>query len=285
MSLSVQILRVLPKNAMSRLAGRVAGWRLPSRLQATQLRAFGRVFGVDFDEVRDPVESFECLQDFFIRELRDGVRPIDPDESALVAPCDGTWGAAGKVESGLLLQIKGRPYALSELLGDAKLAAEFEGGWFATFYLSPRDYHRFHTPCRVRIAEARYIPGSLWPVNSIGVEGVEGLFAENERIVAVMDFESASGSGRLCVAAVGATMVGKVKVRFDDLETNSAGHAGDHRIYAGPEPEFAKGEEWGHFEFGSTLVMVAGPGLELDPEPVGTLLKLGTRIGTLGPSS
>src|SRR4051812_16214612 len=136
-------LRLLPKNALSRWAGRAAALRLPAPLQRWQIRAFARAVGADLDELRDPVDSFASLQDFFTRALRDGARPIDPSPDAVVAPCEGRWGASGRIAEGTVLQVKGRPYSLAALLGDAAAAQAYEGGVYATFYLSPRDYHRF----------------------------------------------------------------------------------------------------------------------------------------------
>ncbi len=112
---SLAVLRALPRNALSRGAGRLAGLRLPGPLQRLEIRAFGAAVGVDFDEVREPIESFRSMQEFFTRRLREGARPVDSDPRALVAPCDGVWGQAGRVESGTLLQLKGRPYRLDAL--------------------------------------------------------------------------------------------------------------------------------------------------------------------------
>jgi phosphatidylserine decarboxylase len=279
--------RLLPRNAISRLAGRVAGLRLPRILRAPFFRLFGLAVGVDFDEVRDPLPDHESLQAFFTRALRPGVRPIHAAPDAFVAPCDGAWGESGQVRDGLLLQLKGRPYSLAELLGDAGLAARFEGGAFATLYLAPRDYHRFHTPCALRVLRATHIPGSLWPVNTLGLEGVDGLFAQNERIVAQMRVDQvavtdASVVPDLCLVAVGATMVGCVRLAFDELTTNRPGALRSERTYDDPPITLAKGEEWGRFEFGSTIVVVAAPGaIELHARPTGTPLRLGTRIGRL----
>lgn len=272
-------LRLLPKHLLSHLAGRGAALELPALLQRWQIRVFGRTLGVDFAEVRDPLESFHCLQDFFTRALREGARPVDPAPNAVVAPCDGGWGASGTVAEGTLLQVKGRPYSLAALLGDAAVAHAFADGVYATFYLSPRDYHRFHMPCAARVRGVTYLPGALWPVNRMGVEGIDALFAENERLCALMAV--ASDAVDLCLVAVGATLVGKVRVTFDELTTNVRGGRRVTRTY--PDgPRLAKGEEWGRFEFGSTIVMVAAPGLmELDGQPPGTHLRLGTRIGRL----
>lgn len=282
----VHALRLLPQNAISRLAGRIAGIRLPRWLAPHVVRLFGSAVGVDFAEVRDPIESFGSLQAFFTRALVPGVRPIDAAPDAFVSPCDGAWGESGLVREGRLLQVKGRAYALAELLGDADDARAFEGGSFATLYLSPRDYHRFHAPCSLRALRLRYLPGALWPVNRIGVEGVEALFARNERICA---FFAAGEAGcgttartSLCIVAVGATMVGGVRVRFDTLTTQQRDGKPETREYGTGGARLAKGEEWGRFEFGSTLVLVAAPGLlTLDPQPPGTSVRLGMRLATL----
>jgi phosphatidylserine decarboxylase len=274
------MLRRLPLHALTQAAGRLAAWRLPGPLQRAEIRLFGAAVGVDFAETRDPIASFSSLQEFFTRALRDGARPIDPAADAVVSPCDGAWGTSGTVEGGALLQLKGRPYSLGALLGSDAEAKGYEGGAYATLYLAPRDYHRFHMPCDARVAAAVHLPGSLWPVNRIGVEGVPGLFAENERIAA--SFERPGGA-RFAIVAVGATLVGKVRVAFDDLSTGEA-NAPRRRDYGDRDLALAlaKGEEWGRFEFGSTLVLVGSrDAWELDPGEPGTPVRLGRRIGTL----
>jgi phosphatidylserine decarboxylase len=274
-------MRGLPVQGVSRLAGRLASARLPAPILRAAIRGFGLAVGVDFDEARDPVESFSSFQAFFTRALRDGARPIDPAKDAFLSPCDGAWGEAGRIEDGQLLQVKGRRYPLAALLGCDSDARRLEGGVFATFYLSPRDYHRFHAPCQLEVARASYLPGRLWPVNGIGLHGVDGLFAENERICAWMQPPGASGPPPLCLVAVGATMVGSVRVEFDDLTTNVRAALATERQYDPPVP-FEPGAEWGRFEFGSTIVLVAAPGfVELALEEPGTLLRLGRRVGTL----
>ncbi len=279
--LVIDAMRALPKAATSRLAGKVATARLPRPLLAAGIRAFGRVAGVDFSEAREPVGSFASFQEFFTRELRDGVRPIDPAPNAFVSPCDGFWGASGEVRDGTLLQLKGREYSLAALLGGESEAAAVEGGAFATLYLSPRDYHRFHAPCDVEVVSARYLPGTLWPVNRLGLEGVDGLFAQNERICAWMRVAGTDGPPGLCLVAVGATLVGSVRVAFDDLTTNVPGAAITTRSYE-PPVAYARGAEWGRFEFGSTIVLLAAPSVvALDLAQPGTPLRLGTRIGAL----
>ncbi len=279
MRVALSALRLLPRNLISRAAGRFASARLPRALVRAEIALFARAVGVDLSEVRDPLDSFASLQAFFTRALRDGARAVDPATDALVSPCDGAWGQSGIVREGQLLQLKGRPYGLRELLGGADDEARFEGGAYATLYLSPRDYHRFHAPCAARVERVTYLPGTLWPVNRIGLEGVDGLFAQNERICAFMRTDP--GNAELCLVAVGATMVGKVRLTFDSVETNLSGAREERRRYR-EGIALAKCEEWGRFEFGSTIVLLAEPGrITLDPRPAGTPVRLGARIGSL----
>jgi len=275
----VAALRWLPKGLLSRAAGRLATLRLPQPLQRWEIRVFARAVGADLAEVREPLASFSCLQDFFVRELKPGRRPIDPDPAALVAPCDGFWGESGSVSAGRILQVKGRSYSVAALLRDADAARELEGGTFATFYLAPHSYHRFHAPCAMRVEQARRIPGDLWPVNRAGLEGVADLFAVNERVWVRAAIEATGAP--LFLVPVGATMVGKIRVEFDDLPTRAGAQIEPPRRYD-PAVLYEKGAEWGRFEFGSSIVFLAPAGaVRLDTEAPGTPLRLGTRIGTL----
>lgn len=275
-------LRLVPKNALSRLVGRVASIEWPRPIQRSLNLAFGRLVGVDFDELCGPVDSFPSLQAFFTRKLPEGARPVDPAPDSFVSPCDGSLGEAGIVEGGQLLQVKGRPYSLDSLLGDEGEAQRFEGGTYATLYLAPRDYHRFHMPCSGRVVRASYRPGRLWPVNRVSVEGVDRVFAQNERICAYLEVANGGPGDVVCLVAVGATNVGKVCVTFDDLNTNMPGTAPCLRRYDGGGHPFDKGQEWGRFQLGSTIVLVATPGLLLlDAMTPGSTVRLGTRIGAL----
>ncbi len=288
-------LYLLPKNAISRGAGWIASRRLPARLQILEIRAFAKMAGIDLSEAAKPVEAFVSLQSFFTRSLRLGARPLAGDSNTLNSPCDGTWGASGKIENGTLLQVKGRRYRVTDLLGSATAsdasddADAYEGGYFATLYLSPRDYHRLHTPVAGVIRRIAYRPGGLWPVNDIGVLGVDGLFATNERICAYLDpdcgkfgstgSEESVSPTEIVMVAVGATMVGSVKLSFDDLSTNR-GQVAEDRDFGSSAPHFDRGAEWGRFEFGSTIVLLIPPNsFELDVKPVGTPLRLGEAIG------
>lgn len=273
-------LKVLPQHAMSAAAGKLFSLPTPKPLRRLACTTYGKVTGVDFSEVKEPLESFPSLQQFFTRELKEGARPIDPAPDAVVAPCDGAWGATGIVNDDTALQLKGRSYSVRMLLHDDALAARFEGGTYATLYLSPKDYHRFHAPVAGDVGMLRYIPGALWPVNGAGLHHVDGLFTKNERIIAWLTLP---GGGLIAMVAVGATMVGKIQIAFDEgVTTNVRRPQATVRRYD-PPIHLDKGQEWGRFLFGSTIVLLATPGaLRLDAQPEGSVLRLGRRIGTLG---
>jgi phosphatidylserine decarboxylase len=273
----IETLRLLPRNLLSRCAGHVAAMQLPRSLRAPALRLFGRAVGVDFDEVPAPLESYASLQDFFTRALPPDRRPVDPAPDALVSPCDGSWGVSGTIHDGLALQLKGHPYRLAELLADAATARVYDGGQFATLYLSPRDYHRFHAPADLEIERAVHVPGSLWPVNRAGLEQVDALFTHNERIC----IHARSASGPVCFVAVGATLVGKIHVCFDGaLTTNTRRREPSERRYS--ETRVARGAELGRFEFGSTIVLLLSAEVgALEAAPESSPLRVGRRIGRL----
>ncbi len=250
---------------MSRWMGRLSSLPLPTFLRVRLLGAFGRFFGVDFTEINEPLHSFRRLQDFFIRELKPGLRVIE--EGELVSPCDGAFGQCGQIDHGVLLQIKGKSYTLAELLGEH--VPEFDNAHYATIYLSPRDYHRFHAPCDAKVVKARYIPGHLWPVNPWAVKNINKLFCVNERIVCWLDSDT-------ILVAVGATMVGKVKLKFDATLTTNVRKLGVvTREYGANAPALKKGDELGHFEFGSTVVLVTKKALK---DPLSGTVRLGQNL-------
>ncbi len=273
----ILLLSVLPKHGMSRVAGRVANLRVPWALRGAVYRGYARIFGADLEEVELPLTSYGSVNEFFTRRLKPGLRPVAPN--AIVSPVDGAVGAYGPVHDDVLVQAKGRTYSLAALVGDPELAQAMDGGTFATLYLAPKDYHRIHVPLDGDIVSATYIPGELWPVNVHAVTHVADLFAVNERIVVTI---RGRAGGTMAVVLVGATMVGTTRVAFDDLHTNARRRVVDRRRYDPPKPLRA-GEQLGHFEFGSTVIVVcsrfAGA---IDPLVVGDTVRVGQRMGRVG---
>ena len=273
----ILLLSVLPKHGMSRVAGGVANLPVPRPLRASVYRAFARVFGARLDEVELPLAEYGSINAFFTRQLGPGLRPVAPE--AIVSPVDGAVGAYGPVAGDVLVQAKGHDYSLAALVGDPALAHAMDGGTFATLYLAPKDYHRIHVPVDGDIVSATYIPGELWPVNVYAVTHVADLFAVNERIVITI---RGRAGGTMAVVLVGATMVGTTRVAFDDLHTNARRRDVQRRTYDPPIPVRAGGP-LGHFEFGSTVIVVCSREAgSLEPLAVGETVRMGQRVGRLG---
>ena len=274
--LLILLLSVLPKHALSRGAGWLAGRTIPVAWRGAVYRGYSRIFGAKPEEAEQPLEAYPSINAFFTRALKPGLRPLAPN--AMVSPVDAAVGAYGVVQHGTLVQAKGRTYTLTSLLGDQALAQSIEGGTYTTLYLSPKDYHRIHVPLAGRITAATYIPGELWPVNSAAVMHVPDLFAVNERIVVML--EGAHG-GRMAIVPVGATMVGMTRLVFDDLHTNARRREVQRRVYQTPIAVEAGGP-LGHFEFGSTVVLVCSPDCGvIEPLTLGAPVRMGQRIGAL----
>ncbi|MFY0546226.1 archaetidylserine decarboxylase [Brevibacillus sp. H7] len=239
----------LPQNAMSRTMGKITA----SRFSRLAIRRYVRLYNIDESIVEKPIKEYRSLKEFFCRRLKPGVRPIAPGEDVVVSPVDGTVSQMGDIRQGTLIQAKGKQYNLCELLGDTPEAAQrFYGGKFITIYLSPRDYHRIHMPVSGRLVKYSYLPGRLYPVNKLGIENVENLFARNERLVTFVETEN---MGCVAVVKVGALFVGSVKVAYNTATTNvKRGRHASEPI--AESPRYGKGDELGWFEFGSTVILV-----------------------------
>ncbi|MFV1957785.1 MAG: archaetidylserine decarboxylase [Planctomycetota bacterium] len=271
--------QALPRRAVSRLLGHLGRLRLPPVLLGPLLGLYAHGFGVELQEMERPLRSYASFLDFFTRRLRPDLRPQPEDPAAVTAPADGRVHSGGRVARGTILQTKGVPYGVGDLLGGDD---DFEGGTWLTTYLAPGDYHRFHWPFDAHVAEVRHLPGDLWPVHPGAVAWVPRLFATNERIVLRGEV---AGGGAFAVAAVGALNVGSIRIDLAPrLRTNRGGGARRTWAIEAPIP-VRRGEPMGHFEFGSALVLLlsATAGVLEAREP-GTRLRVGEVVGRLTPT-
>ncbi len=270
-------LRLVPKNALSRLVGGLTRARAPRAVRLAAMRAFASRYGIDLSECGE-LESFQTFGEFFARPLRSGLRPIAPGEEVITSPVDGVVSQAGRADGELLVQAKGLDYTLGALLADAALASRFRDGAFTTLYLSPRDYHRIHFPLGGRVTGYRYLPGRLWPVNPASVRGVPGLFTVNERLATLLE----TPLGACAVVAVGATIVGRIRAYYDPgIPVSNLPRARPvARDYARPIP-VEKGEQLGAFEMGSTVIVILEPGRAVlrDGLVEGKRVRVGEPIG------
>lgn len=276
---ALHLLRFLPKNLISRLFGGFAARRRPRWMVRLVNRWWARHFEVDLAEAEHPIEHYDSLLAFFTRRLKNGARPLAQESDVIVSPVDGRVGAFGKIEDGRLLQAKGLDYSLASLLGSEEAAVAFKNGHFCTLYLSPRDYHRIHSPGRGRVTRSLYEPGTLWPVNASAVRTVPSLFAVNERVTTWVDNER----GALAVVMVGATNVGSIRLAYQDFLTNRGGRRTvlEHQ----PPIEVERGEHLGTFELGSTVVvLMSAASFRWEGLREGEWVPLGRAIGRFGSS-
>ena len=238
----------IPRAALTRFMG----WF--SKIENPYVRDFSiacwRLFS-DLDLSEAKKAEFKSLHDCFTRELKPGLRPVDPDPAIVTSPSDGIIGAFGKIADTELFQIKGAPYSLLDLLGDPALVEQHRNGRFLTLRLTSSMYHRFHAPYDIRIERVTFIHGDVWNVNPIALKRVERLFCKNER--AVLQTRLASGEA-LTLVPVAAILVASIRLHFLDIVLNAQSR--------GPsvfpcDASVAKGDELGWFEHGSTIIVLA----------------------------
>ncbi len=220
------------------------------------IRSFMRAYRISLEEaeLKTP-ESFKDFNDFFTRALKPGARPIEPAFDQLISPVDGRVSQLGTLDEDRIFQAKGHRYSATELLGgDPELAAPFHGGRFCTIYLAPHNYHRVHMPANGRLREWVYVPGRLFSVNPTSTAQLPGLFARNERMVAIFD----SDLGPLAVVMVGALFVGSLETTWAGRISPPHRRGGVDRYAPGGQIHLSRGQELGRFNMGSTVILLAG---------------------------
>jgi phosphatidylserine decarboxylase len=272
--------RIVPKRAVSDAIGWGASRGIPRQLRRMVLSRFAATYGIDVAEAEKPLEDYAGFDDFFTRRLKPGARPIADEPNGLVSPADGVVVECGLATAGQLIQAKGTLFSLAELVGDDQVAARLDGGAYLITYLSPKDYHRVHSPVSGRVIGWRHLPGSLFSVGAKSVACEPGLFVRNERLVTLIEMD---GGGLCAVVMVAAIGVGHVTVSYDpDVATHQrqfARAAVSHRLYDQPRA-IARGEELGIFHLGSTTIAIFEPGRAvLGDFPSGTSMKMGVGIG------
>jgi len=260
--LAVLLQHLLPKQALTALMGRLASAEGGAATTAT-IGWFVRRYGVDLSEAAEPdAARYRTFNDFFTRALRPGARPLAP--ATWICPVDGAISQFGALAGGRLVQAKGHDYSAAALLGgDANLARRFDGGHYATLYLSPRDYHRIHMPAGGRLRSMTHVPGALYSVNPTTARTLPGLFARNERVVCVFDGEA----GPFVLVLVGATVVGSMATVWHGVVNPPRPGTPRHWGYAEADaPRLRQGDEMGRFLLGSTVVLLLPGPLAFNPQ-------------------
>jgi len=255
-----------------RLATRFIGWF--SRIEQPLVRdlsiAVWRLFS-DLDLADAKTQTFKSMHDCFKRELREGARPVDGDPAVMISPCDAIVGACGRIADAELLQVKGFPYALSDLVAESELESLYGNGRYVTLRLTSGMYHRFHAPHDCVVGQVKYISGDTWNVNPIALERIEKLFCKNER--AIITTRLAASGHVVTLVAVAAILVASIRLNFLDVVLGLK-HRGTNRFAC--HAPLRKGEEMGWFEHGSTIIVLAPDGFELCPTThEGAVIRMG----------
>jgi phosphatidylserine decarboxylase len=235
------------------MTGRLVHARLPRPLARRIVRWFARTYEIDVDAAGRDIGEYPSIGQFFVRDLRGGLRPVESD---FVSPVDGVLRNFGIVENGRLEQVKGKTYTLARFLGDDANAKRYENGAFFNLYLSPQDYHHVHSPVGGEIVRSVHIPGKLWPVNDWSLANIDELFSINERVITYIECTL----GLVAVVMIGATNVGKISVVYDSFISNVASTTETAVRNYRPPIDIAAGARLGTFHMGSSVVMLLEPG-------------------------
>lgn len=236
-----------------------------------------KLLGLDMREFTEP-DSYKTLNALFTRAIQTP-RCLPDDEKVFIAGVDGRITETGEIIDGKAYQIKGMAYDLKTLLGEYHKAASewLEGGTYLNFYLSPKDYHRYHMPLDLKVHSLTHVPGKLYPVNMPLLRRKTALFSENERVV----LECEDRAGRLHVLVlVGALNVGRMVVTFEErIKTNS--EITEPQNYTYEELWVQRGELFGWFEMGSTLLTFSQKDSILPEVAVNQKVSFGDTLGTV----
>jgi phosphatidylserine decarboxylase len=289
MSAVTALTHVLPHRLLSSLVRKLAYSRRPA-LKQWLIDTVTRRFGVDLSEAAesDP-RAYETFNAFFTRALKPGARTPDPDPRAMLMPADGRISECGHIgdaregvlheDSSHVFQAKGHGFTTAELLGDESAAHAFDGGLYATVYLSPKDYHRVHMPWTGKLRETVHVPGRLFSVGPDAVGSVSKLFARNERLVCHFDTDI----GPMAVVMVGALLVSGVETVWGGIEIPPYGGPVTVKDYRGEQVVLERFAEMARFNYGSTVIVLLPKGVaELSSDlSAQSPVRLGERLATL----
>lgn len=268
----------LPHHFLSRAVANLADSKIPI-VKNSLIKLFIKSYNINIDEAQSVnLEDYSTFNDFFTRKLKPETRPIMSDPDVITCPADGFVIQSGKISEGKLLQAKSTNFKLSDLLSNEQLALNYLDGDFMTIYLSPRDYHRVHMPITGKLLKTIYIPGKLFSVNYQSVQQIPDLFCRNERLICLFETKI----GEIAVILVGAMLVAGIETVWGDKETPCGTTQLQIKNYTSENIQLAKGEELGHFRYGSTVIVLFGPQMvTLDALYEQQVVKVGQRLASI----
>lgn len=271
---------LLPHHLLSRLVHAFMRIRF-APVKNTQIALIGSLVGVEWAEAKiESISEFENFNDFFTRELADGVRPIDPDPLSFVSPSDGKISQSGRITNDRILQAKGKSYSVRSLLANDPSSAKYLNGFFHTIYLSPRDYHRVHMPFDGKLQRMIHVPGRLFSVSPYTVRQVPDLFSRNERVISLFE----TSHGPMSVILVGAMLVSSMQTVWSGVVTPPRGRKITVGDWSRRDIALKKGQEMGRFNMGSTVILLLPPGAvsTIEHFESGDDVVMGQKLGRMG---
>jgi phosphatidylserine decarboxylase len=231
-----------------------------SRLSRPLIQPFSSTYRINEAEMEHPISHYKSLQALFTRQLKEGSRQIDSASNTIISPVDGVLSGVGKISADQTFLIKNHQYHLDEIMGTEKKAATYKDGYYYIFYLSPSHYHHFHYPIDGEIVSRYALGGVSYPVNNLGLRLGQSPFSTNHRLIS----EVSTAFGNVAIVKVGALNVNSIQ------------------LYSASK-ECIKGHDFGHFSFGSTVILFIEkhphftPTVSLDTE-----VKMGQTVGKWG---
>jgi phosphatidylserine decarboxylase len=241
---------MIPQHLLTRLLGRLANSTHPA-LKNALIKGFIHLYGIDMREaVEENPTRYATFNDFFIRQLKPSLRPVVIDPHTILSPADGKIAEIGAITANRLIQAKGHDFTLESLLAnDQDLCSSFRAGAFATIYLAPNNYHRYHMPISGKLVKSIYVPGDLFSVNQTTAEHIPDLYSRNERLITVFETEI----GQMAMVMVGAMIVGSIQTTWMPEPIKSNTIQVDH---FNTRPLLSQGSELGCFKLGSTVILL-----------------------------
>jgi len=257
--------------------GKFASKEFPSIVQHIINASYVKLMGLDMSEFRKPC-TYKTLNKLFTRAF-ETPRSVPKDKSKLISGVDALITDAGTIVDGKAYQIKGMSYDIEELFGEyhKDTVQKVDGGEFINFYLSPKDYHRYHTPMDLQVLSLTHVPGKLYPVNFPLLRNKKDLFIENERVI--LECKDEKGRCHILVL-VGALNVGKMIVTFEpNIQTNS--HIREPQHYEYEDFWLERGEMFGWFEMGSTILTFSEKGSIVPEVAINQKVSFADILGTI----
>jgi phosphatidylserine decarboxylase len=241
-------------SAISQGFGKFASKEFPHWFQKIVNSSYVGLMGLDMSDFHSP-STYKSLNALFTRRLREE-RKYSLDAEDFISPCDSLISETGTITEDYALQIKGMRYKCADFIGSEfsdEEKAIVADGTFINCYLSPKDYHRYHIPTNLKVIKAVHVPGKFYPVNMPSLKKRLNLFIENERVVILCE---AINGKRFYMILVSALNVGVMKVGFEPLiQTNASAIA--PKTYEFDNLHLNKGDDFGCFEMGSTIIILA----------------------------